>query len=356
MTAKRSIVPDLPNFDEALFRLLVASVREYAIFMIDPHGYILTWNEGAARIKGYRQKDIIGKHISVFYTPEDILNNEPQYVLNQALNSGVYEGEGWRIRLNGTRFWANIVITPLFHNGKHIGFAKVTRDQSERKLLEDQRIALHRELERQVREQTGRILANELRFRKLIEHSSDGITLLDRNFRVFYRSLSASRINGWSNEERIDAGMDEFVHPDDLEQVRALFDRITENPAIPLMISFRFRRRDGHYIWLESLFTNMLADTHINAIVCNFRDISSRIESENEILRQNTVLREVSWISSHEIRRPIASILGLMNLVETSKSPAEKNKLIKMVDKCARELDGIVHLISDKINENSLKL
>ncbi|HWD89491.1 MAG TPA: PAS domain S-box protein [Mucilaginibacter sp.] len=356
MNAKRIIVTDYPNFDEELFRLLVASVREYAIFMIDPQGYILTWNEGAARIKGYHGKDIIGKHISIFYTPEDILNNEPQYILNQALNNGTYEGEGWRVRRDGTRLWASVVITPLFHNGKHIGFAKVTRDQSERKVLEDQRIAMHRELERKVREQTGRILANELRFRKLIEHSSDGITLLDRNFRVFYRSLSASRIIGWSDEERIDAGMDEFVHPDDLEQVHTSFNRITKNPAIPVMINFRSRHRGGHYIWLECLFTNMLADPHINAVVCNFRDITSRVESENEILRQNAVLREVSWISSHEIRRPVASMLGLLNLIELSQKPAEKKKLIKMVSKCAEELDGIIHLISDKINENSLKL
>jgi PAS domain S-box-containing protein len=356
VNAKRTIVADPPNFDEELFRLLVASVREYAILMIDPQGYILTWNEGAARIKGYQGKDIIGKHISVFYTPEDILNNEPQYILNQSLNNGVYEGEGWRVRRNGSRFWASIVITPLFHNGVHVGFAKVTRDQSERKVLEDQRIAMHRELERKVREQTGRILANELRFRKLIEHSSDGITLLDRNFQVFYRSLSASRILGWSDEERIDASIDEFVHPDDQEQVHMLFDRIARTPTVPVMINFRSRHRDGHYIWLECLFTNMLADPHINAIVCNFRDITSRVESENEILRQNAVLREVSWISSHEIRRPIASMLGLLNLIELSHKPAETNKLIKMVGKCAKELDGIIHLISDKINNNSLKL
>ena len=355
MNVKRTIIPDSPNLNEVLFQLLVASVREYAIFIIDPQGYILTWNEGAARIKGYREKDIIGKHISVFYTPEDILNNEPQYILNQALNKGTHEGEGWPIRRNGTRFWANFVITPLFHDGKHIGFAKLTRDQSERKLLEDQRIALHRELEQQVREQTGRILANELRFRKLIEHSSDGIALLDRNFRIFYRSLSASP-NGWSNEERKDAGMDEFVHPDDLEQVRASFEQIIENPIAPVMINFRSRHRNGHYIWVECLFTNMLADPHINAIVCNFRDISERVESENEILRQNAIMREVSWISSHEVRRPVASILGLMNVIKLSKSPAEKNKLIKMVGKCARELDGMVHLISDKINNNSMQL
>ncbi|MGY4537027.1 PAS domain S-box-containing protein [Mucilaginibacter sp. UYNi724] len=349
MIAKQSIVQESSNPDEALFQLLVASVKEYAIFMIDPEGYILTWNDGAARIKGYKEIDVVGKHISIFYTPEDILNNEPQHNLSQALESGAHESEGWRIRRNGSQFWANIVFTPLYQNNKHIGFAKMTRDQTERKITEDQREAMQHELERRVKEQTGRIVATELRFRKLIEHSYDGITLLDRNFRVFYRSLSATRINGWSNEQQY-TDIDELVYPDDKERVHASIDEIILNPTEPVMVSFRSRHQDGHYIWLECLFTNMLAEPSVNAIVCNFRDISSRVAADNEILRHNTVLREISWTSSHEMRRPVASIQGLMDLIEKSTDHDEKEELIKLVGKCADELDGMVRLIHDKID------
>ncbi|MGN6394959.1 MAG: PAS domain S-box protein [Mucilaginibacter sp.] len=323
--------------------------------MIDPQGYILSWNEGAARIKGYAENDILGKHISVFYTPDDILSNEPQYNLMQALANGTYEHEGWRVRRNGARFWANVVITPLFHNKRHIGFAKVTRDQTERKIIEDQREAMHNELERKVKEQTGRILANELRFRKLIENSYDGITLLDRNFRAFYRSPSASRIIGWSDEEREDMTIDSFIHPDDTSQVHALFTKIKKSPSLPVIVSFRSLHRNGNYIWLECLFTNMLADPHINAIVCNFRDITSRINSENEILQQNAMLKEISWTSSHEVRRPVASILGLVDLIGLSEDPSEKEEFIKLIGRCAKDLDDMVHLINDKINQHSLK-
>lgn len=336
--------------DQAIFKLFVSSVKEYAIFMIDPQGYILTWNDGAERIKGYKEADIVGKHISVFYLPEDILSNVPKHNLEQALANGIYESEGWRLRRNGSRFWGNVVFTPLYDEGKHVGFAKITRDQTERKIIEDQREAMHLELEQRVKQQTSRVVANELRFRKLIEHSHDGITLLDREFNVFYNSPSATRIIGWGNEPNIDKDINAHIHPDDRELVHTSFDEIVQNPALPVLIVYRSLHRSGNYIWLECLFTNMLADEHINAIVCNFRDISSRVAYQNEILRQNAVLREISWISSHEIRRPVASILGLMGLIKESALLSEKEELINMIGKCADELDGMVRLINDKIN------
>ncbi len=337
-----------PHIDGALFQLLVASVKEYAIFMIDPHGYIVTWNDGATRIKGYQGIDVIGKHISIFYTPDDILNNEPQHNLNLALQNGTYESEGWRVRRNGSLFWANIVFTPLYHDDQHIGYAKMTRDQTERKIVEDQREAMHHELERRVKEQTSKIIANELRFRKLIEHSHDGISLLDRNFNVFFRSLSATRISGWSNEQ-LNSDIHRLMHPDDQELIANSFQKVLQSPFEPIEITYRSLHRDGYYIWLECVFTNMLEDEHINAIVCNFRDVSSRVTSESEILRQNTLLREISWISSHEIRRPVASILGLMGLINQTSDPKEKEEFIQLVDQCTQELDGVIQLINDKI-------
>ncbi|MGY4384129.1 PAS domain S-box-containing protein [Pedobacter sp. UYP24] len=282
--------------------------------------------------------------------PDDILNNEPQHNLNLALQNGTYECEGWRVRRNGSLFWANIIFTPLYSNEQHIGFAKMTRDQTERKILEDQRDAMHHELERRVKEQTGKIVANELRFRKLIEHSHDGISLLDRNFNVFFRSLSATRISGWINEQ-LNSDIHTLIHPDDKELVDKLLNKVLQNPVVPIMITYRSLHRDGHHIWLECVFTNMLLDEHINAIVCNFRDISSRVASEIEILRQNAALREISWISSHEVRRPVASILGLMSLVKQTSDSKEKDEFIEMVDKCSQGLNEVVQLINDKIKD-----
>ncbi|MFD3517479.1 PAS domain S-box protein [Streptomyces sp. NPDC058657] len=122
---------------ETAFTLLVTSVVDYGIFMLDPGGHVSTWNAGAERIKGYSATDIIGKHFSVFYPPEDIAARKPHLELDAAVAEGRLEDEGWRLRKDGTRFWANVVITPLFgEDGELRGFGKVTRDMSERRAAE----------------------------------------------------------------------------------------------------------------------------------------------------------------------------------------------------------------------------
>ncbi len=120
------------------FRLLVETVKDYGIFMLDTEGYIKTWNEGARNIKGYEGAEIIGKHFSTFYPKEDVEAGKPQLELKEAIKFGRFEDEGWRIRKDGSRFWANVTITALQKNGELIGFSKVTRDLSERKRLENE--------------------------------------------------------------------------------------------------------------------------------------------------------------------------------------------------------------------------
>ncbi|MDO3625795.1 PAS domain S-box protein [Mucilaginibacter sp. BT774] len=277
-----------PNIDQKLLTLLVTSVKDYAIFMIDPQGYIISWNNGAERIKGYRESEILGKHISVFYTKTDIDKNEPQHNLNEALKSGSYENEGWRVRKDGSIFWANAIFTPLFdEDQKLLGFAKVTRDVTERKKTEDKRQEQYIELERQVKANTEKILAAEIHYRKLIENSHDGIALFDKDLNVFYRSPSAQRITGWGKKERDGLGIGDIIHPDDKTLVSGLFLKILDKPEAPVICSYRVRHKLGHYIWLECVFNNKLDDPDMRAIVCNFRDVTAKKESE--LLLQKTV-------------------------------------------------------------------
>jgi len=127
------------------FALLVSGVVDYGIFMLDPTGVIVTWNEGAQRIKGYAADEIIGRHFSVFYPAEAVRNRKPDWELEVAKREGRYEEEGWRIRKDGTRFWANVIITALRdESGRLRGFGKVTRDLSERHAEE-----VHRSAERE---------------------------------------------------------------------------------------------------------------------------------------------------------------------------------------------------------------
>jgi len=138
--------------NEAPFRLLVEAVQDYAIFILNPEGYVSTWNIGAERIKGYKAEEIIGRHFSRFYPEEDTRNGKPQQELVVAAKEGRFEDEGWRLRKDGSRFWANVIITAIKDgSGKLIGFAKITRDFTERmqtqKALE-QEVAERRDAER----------------------------------------------------------------------------------------------------------------------------------------------------------------------------------------------------------------
>ena len=145
---------------EDLFHLMVRSVKDYAIFALDPEGRIISWNEGAHRLKGYEAEEIIGEHFSRFYTDEDKESRKPWRELKIAVATGQYAEEGWRVRKDGTLFWANVLITAMRDEGGRLrGFAKVTRDLTERRAAEEELRRLNVELERRVIERTAQLEA-----------------------------------------------------------------------------------------------------------------------------------------------------------------------------------------------------
>lgn len=146
------------------YRLLIDAVHDYAIFMLEPTGCVASWNPGAQRIKGYTPDEIVGRHFSLFYTPEDIADGKPARLLDTAARLGRVEDEGWRVRKDGSHFWANVIITAVYdeHAGL-IGFAKITRDLTERRRLDDlERSHTTSALVQQARENEQKRLAREL--------------------------------------------------------------------------------------------------------------------------------------------------------------------------------------------------
>src|ERR1700689_3620599 len=194
---KRMEKEDLTQSEER-FRLLVESVRDYAIFMLDPDGHVLTWNAGAERFKGYRAGEIIGQHFSRFYPPEALARNLPAHELEVARETGVFEDEGWRVRKDGSLFWANVVITAIRNpQGELLGFAKVTRDLTQRRAHEE-------ELRR-----------SEERFRLLVEGVAEyAIFMLDPNGRIATWNVGAQRIKGYTASDIIGQHFSIF-YPDD---------------------------------------------------------------------------------------------------------------------------------------------
>ena len=181
---------------EDRFRLLVESVKDYAIFILDTGGHVATWNLGAERIKGYKAEEIIGQHFSVFYPPEDVAAGKTQRELEIATREGRFEEEGWRVRKDGSRMWASVTITALRNSeGTLVGFAKVTRDLTERRRAEEE----------------------ARRFRLLVESVKDyAIFILDTGGHVATWNLGAERIKGYKAEEIIGEHFSTFYPPEDV--------------------------------------------------------------------------------------------------------------------------------------------
>ena len=194
------MIPLSPNLEVDAFRLLVEGTTDYAIFMLDTKGIVLTWNTGAERLKGYLPHEIIGKHFSIFYPPDAVATAWPQHELEMAERDGSFEDEGWRLRKDGSRFWANVVITALRNrDGKLLGFGKVSRDLTER-----------RNNEQHLRE-------SEERLRLLLESTLDyAIFMLDVNGNVVSWNAGAERIKGYKREEIIGKHFSAFYPPESI--------------------------------------------------------------------------------------------------------------------------------------------
>jgi PAS domain S-box-containing protein len=207
--------------DESRYRLLVDSVTDYAIYMLDADGIVSSWNSGAHRFKGYTEAEIVGQHFSRFYVDEDREVGLPQKALATALREGRFEGEGWRVRKDGTRFWAHVVIDPIRSpgSGELLGFAKITRDLSEREAAAEL------------------LKRSEDQFNLLVQSVTDyAIYMLDTQGRVSSWNLGAQRIKGYAPEEIIGVHFSRFYTAE---------DRARDRPKIALETATREGRFEG---------------------------------------------------------------------------------------------------------------
>jgi PAS domain S-box-containing protein len=187
--------------EEQRFQYLISGIRDYAIYMLDTEGHVSSWNTGARRFKGYEAPEILGQHFSRFYTPEDQAIGLPARALATALNEGKYEAEGWRMRQDGTRFWASVIIDPIYdEHGALLGYAKITRDITEKKKAADA------------------LRASEERFRLLVQGVSDyAIYMLSPEGVVSNWNMGAQRIKGYSEQEIVGQHFSRFYTDGDRE-------------------------------------------------------------------------------------------------------------------------------------------
>lgn len=295
--------------DGERYRLLIDAVTDYAIYMLDVNGIVTSWNPGAQRFKGYTESEIVGSHFSRFYSEEDRKAGLPLRALETAAREGKFENEGWRIRKDGTRFWAHVVIDPIrAPSGRLVGFAKITRDLTERNAAE--------KLLRQSEEQ----------FRILVQGVTDyAIYMLDPHGRITNWNLGAQRIKGYLPEEIIGEHFSRFYTEK---------DRLKGEPQRALEVAAREGRfekeswrvrKDGTQFWANVVIDPIRDDrgqiigfAKITRDITERREAQKALEQTREALFQSQKMEAIGQLTggiAHDFNNLLMVILGSLELV-----------------------------------------
>ena len=335
---------------DALYRLLVDRVRDYAIFALDPKGCVLSWNEGARLVKGYAASEIIGRHFSIFYPPADIASGKPPMELAAAIRDGRFEDEGWRLRKDGSLIWANVVITALFDDsGVHVGFAKVTRDLSDRRAAEET------------------LRASEERFRQLVQTVKDyAIFMLDPEGMVATWNEGARRIKGYAASEIVGRHFSTFYPAEDVASGKPAFELEVATKVGSFEDEGWRVRRDGTLLWANVVITAMRnPDGALIGFAKVTRDLTERRAAQERAIADarrvaeaevaNRTKSEFLAAMSHELRTPLNAIGGYAELLEMGIGgpiTEQQHSYLSRIRGSQRHLLGI---ITDLLNYSRLE-
>ena len=313
---------------EDVYRVLVEQTKDYAVFALDPKGYVRTWNLGAERFKGYRAEEIVGKHFSTFYTAEDVARNWPARELQMASAEGRFEDEGWRVRKDGSRFWANVVITALRdEDGKLIGFAKITRDLTGRRM--------HEEALRQ----------SEERFRLLVESVTDyAVCMLDLDGAITSWNSGGQRITGHTRDEIVGAHFSRF-YPED-ERATLPWEQLAVARRTGRLETEGWRvRKNGERFWARVVITALHErEQHLRGFAQITQDLSDRrhIQSLEQAARN---VGDFIAVLAHELRNPLAPIRNAAQLM--ARLPADHPSQATMREMIERQTAQLTRIVDD---------
>jgi len=320
------------TIDSNLYALMVDRVQDYAIFLLDPGGCIMSWNAGARRIKQYEADEIIGQHVSILYTKEDRARDWAGTELKRATLDGRFEDEGWRVRKDGSRFWANVSITALRDdNGSLVAFSKITRDLTERKKHEE---ALRH---------------SEERFRLLVEGVQDyAIYMLDPDGVVTSWNSGAERIKGYRAAEILGKHFSRFYTQEDVDHGRPWANLARARDLGRIEDEGWRVRKDGSLFWSKIVLTSLYdANGRLRGFAKVTRDLTRERHAQTlESASKRT--SEFLAVLAHELRNPLAPIRNAVKAMEYAKpGEASFEPLRSAIDRQSTQLSRIVDDLLD---------
>jgi PAS domain S-box-containing protein len=311
------------------FQLLVDSITDYAIYMLDPAGIVSSWNAGAQRFKGYQEAEILGSHFSRFYTPEDRAAGLPQRALSIAAAHGKFENEGWRLRKDGTRFWAHVVIDPIYNERRElVGYAKITRDLTDKRAAEEA------------------LKHSEQRFRLLVQGVTDyAIYMLDPQGHVSNWNAGAQRIKGYQRDEIVGQHFSRFYTPED--RAGGLPERALQTAAREGKFEnegWRLRK-DGTRFWASVVVDPIYDDRgDLIGFAKITRDITERREAQEALaqaqaaLFQSQKMEAVGQLTggiAHDFNNLLTIIVNNLDLLTRSATDPRDKRLIDSAQRAA---------------------
>ncbi len=326
-----AITHSLLKDDKEIFRTLVESVRDYAIFLLTPEGIVATWNKGAEQIKGYKAEEIVGQHFSRFYTQDLIEREWPQMELRVAKEEGRFEDEGWRVRKDGSRFWANVVITALRDSAGNLrGYAKITRDLTER--------MLHEETIRQSEERLQLMVDN------VLDHA---IFMLDARGCVASWNKGAKRLKGYDAEEIIGEHFSRFYPPEAIEQLWP------EHELQTALERGRFEdvgwrvRKDGSRFWACVIIRPVYDSLHE---LRGFTKVTQDLTERSRVTAMQSSEKHMDeFIATlgHELRNPLGAIGNATAMI---KKLSGESRLQMASGVLERQLGLLTRLVDDLLD------
>ncbi len=317
-------------------QILFDNIGEVVYTVTFPNNHLIQMSKSCEEMYGFSQAEFF-QNPNLWY---DVIIDEDKHIIdnNQAtLAAGNVIHQEYRIRhRDGGLRWIESKITPTMKDGVMVRLDGTNCDVTDRKLSEEL------------------IQVSERRFRKLIEKSKDAISILDEHGVIMYQSPSLLEQFGKQATQRVGQLGFDFIHPDDVENAKEVLQRVIADAESPVQFHLRHRHADGHYIWVEGIVTNLLNEESVNGLVANFRDITDRklteqhlIDQNNRLTKANAELDRFVYSVSHDLRAPLTSMLGLLQIIDLKLTDQFVKPQLKMLNGCIHKLDGFISDILD---------